>query len=46
MAKKWAVQGSSGTVEIEAFDIEEAIQKYKQLNSNADIEAVQKTSDW
>lgn len=43
---KWVVKGDNGAVEIEAYDIEEAIRKFKDLNSSAKIEAVQKTSDY
>lgn len=42
---KWVVKGDNGQVELEANDIEEAIRKYKDLNSRAQIEAVAKTSD-
>lgn len=43
---KWTVKGDNGQVEIEAYDIEEAIRKFKDLNNSAQIEAVAKTSDY
>lgn len=43
---KWLVKGDNGAVEIDAYDIEEAIRKFKDLNRDATIEAVQKTSDY
>lgn len=43
---KWTVKGDNGQVEIDAYDIEEAIRKFKDLNSSAKIEAVVKTSDY
>lgn len=43
---KFVVKADTGAVEIEAYDIKEAIQKFEQLNSSAKIEAVEKTSDY
>ena len=43
---KWEVKGDNGQVEVDAYDIEEAIRKFKDLNNNAKIEAVVKTSDY
>ena len=34
------------SVEIEAYDIEEAIRKFKDLNNSAEIESVEKTDKW
>ena len=43
---KWVIKSDKGEVEVDAFDIEEAIRKFKDLNNNAKIEVVGKTSDY
>ena len=43
---KFEVEGTAGKIELEANDIEDAIRKYKDLNRSAEIEKVQKTSQW
>ena len=43
---KYKVTANTGSVEIEAYDIEEAIRKFKDLNNSAEIESVENTDKW